>query len=96
MIWYLGIAVAVGYVLGSLPVGYLVARAHGVDIFKAGSGNPGATNVKRVLGAKAGHTVPKGWYNLNRMLTVVMQQRGDVGVCGSCMDARGLTDGDLD
>ena len=45
--------------------------------------------------AKAGHTVPKGWYNLNRMLTVVMQQRGDVGVCGSCMDARGLTDGDL-
>ena len=45
--------------------------------------------------AKAGHTVPKGWYNLNRMLTVVMQQRGDVGVCGSCMDARGLPDGDL-
>lgn len=45
--------------------------------------------------AKAGQAVPKGWYNLNRMLTVVMQQRGDVGVCGSCMDARGLTDGDL-
>ncbi len=47
----------VGYLLGSLPFGYLVARARGVDIFKAGSGNPGATNVKRVLGAKAGHTV---------------------------------------
>lgn len=47
----------VGYLLGSLPFGYLVARARGVDIFRAGSGNPGATNVKRVLGAKAGNTV---------------------------------------
>ena len=46
-----------GYLLGSLPFGYLVARAHGVDIFKVGSGNPGATNVKRSLGAKAGNTV---------------------------------------
>ena len=51
------IAAVVGYFLGALPFGYLVARAHGVDIFKAGSGNPGATNVKRVLGAKAGNTV---------------------------------------
>lgn len=46
-----------GYLLGAMPFGYLVAKAHGVDIFKAGSGNPGATNVKRVLGAKAGNTV---------------------------------------
>jgi glycerol-3-phosphate acyltransferase PlsY len=51
------ISVVVGYLLGALPFGYLVARAHGVDIFKAGSGNPGATNVKRVLGSKAGNTV---------------------------------------
>ena len=51
------IPAVVGYVLGSLPFGYLVARAHGVDIFKAGSGNPGATNVKRVLGSKAGNIV---------------------------------------
>ncbi len=54
--WLLGSALS-GYILGSLPFGYLVARAHGVDIFKAGSGNPGATNVKRVLGARAGNTV---------------------------------------
>jgi len=51
------IAALMGYLLGALPFGYLVARAHGVDIFKAGSGNPGATNVKRVLGSKAGNIV---------------------------------------
>jgi glycerol-3-phosphate acyltransferase PlsY len=51
------IAAVAGYLLGSLPFGYLVARARGVDIFKAGSGNPGATNVKRVLGSKAGNAV---------------------------------------
>ena len=55
-IWFISSA-AVGYLLGSLPFGYWVARAHGVDIFKVGSGNPGATNVKRTLGAKAGNTV---------------------------------------
>jgi len=54
--WTLAVAF-VGYLLGSLPFGYVVARAHGVDIFKEGSGNPGATNVKRVLGEKFG---PKG------------------------------------
>lgn len=51
--WY-AVSAIVGYLLGSLPFGYVVARAHGVDIFKEGSGNPGATNVKRVLGAKFG------------------------------------------
>lgn len=51
------LAALVGYLLGAIPFGYLVARTHGVDIFKAGSGNPGATNVKRVLGAKAGNKV---------------------------------------
>lgn len=47
-------AAIIGYFLGSLPFGAMVARAHGVDIFKEGSGNPGATNVKRVLGEKFG------------------------------------------
>ncbi len=51
--WSLAVAF-IGYLLGSLPFGYVVARAHGVDIFKEGSGNPGATNVKRVLGEKFG------------------------------------------
>jgi acyl-phosphate glycerol 3-phosphate acyltransferase len=43
-----------GYLVGSIPVGYLVARARGVDIFRHGSGNVGATNVGRVLGRPFG------------------------------------------
>ena len=54
MNWPMIIAGIVGYLLGSLPFGYIVARAHGVDIFKVGSGNPGATNVKRELGERFG------------------------------------------
>jgi glycerol-3-phosphate acyltransferase PlsY len=47
----------VGYFLGSLPFGYLVARAKGVNIFEVGSRNPGATNVRRVLGSGPGNLV---------------------------------------
>jgi glycerol-3-phosphate acyltransferase PlsY len=47
--------VALGaYLLGSIPTGFLVARAKGIDIRKAGSGNIGATNSMRVLGKPAG------------------------------------------
>lgn len=51
------ITALVGYLLGSLPFGYLVARARGVNIFEVGSRNPGATNVRRVLGPAAGNRV---------------------------------------
>lgn len=46
-----------GYLLGSISFAVTVAKRQGVDIFSAGSGNPGATNVKRVLGAKWGNLV---------------------------------------
>jgi uncharacterized protein involved in oxidation of intracellular sulfur len=45
--------------------------------------------------AKAGQKVPQGYYNLSRMLQAVAQHRGEIGICGSCMDARGLQDADL-
>jgi len=45
--------------------------------------------------AKGGQTVPQGFYNINRMLHAVTLKQVPVGVCGSCMDARGITDGEL-
>ena len=49
-----GALVAIAYLLGSIPTGYLVARAKGIDIRTVGSGNIGATNAFRVLGKPAG------------------------------------------
>ena len=47
--------VALGaYLLGSIPTGYLVARAKGIDIRTVGSGNIGATNAFRILGRGPG------------------------------------------
>lgn len=49
--------IVASYLLGSIPFGMIVARRHGVDIFKSGSGNPGATNVWRAAGTGAGFLV---------------------------------------
>ncbi len=54
------------YLLGSIPTGFLVAKARGIDIRTVGSGNIGATNVFRFLGKPAGIFVLfadalKGW-----------------------------------
>jgi glycerol-3-phosphate acyltransferase PlsY len=46
-------ALLVGYTVGSLPIGYLVAQgARGVDLRRAGSGNVGAANVYRTSGLR--------------------------------------------
>jgi glycerol-3-phosphate acyltransferase PlsY len=49
--------VLISYLLGAIPFAVLVARMRGVDIFRVGSGNPGATNVKRSVGKWAGNMV---------------------------------------
>ncbi|HLB23022.1 MAG TPA: DsrE family protein [Dehalococcoidia bacterium] len=45
--------------------------------------------------AKGGQTVPNGFYNVGRMLEAVVRRGGEAGVCGTCMDARGMTDDEL-
>jgi len=44
----------IAYLIGSIPTGYLVAKAKGIDIRSVGSGNIGATNAMRVLGRPLG------------------------------------------
>ncbi len=50
-------AAVVGYLVGSLNPAALIARARGIDLLHAGSGNPGATNAGRVLGRRFGYLV---------------------------------------
>lgn len=49
LVWF-----AVGFACGSVPFGWLLGRARGIDVRRLGSGNIGATNVARVLGWSAG------------------------------------------
>ncbi len=53
----IALLVPVAWLLGTFPSALIVARAHGRDIMQEGSGNPGASNVGRLLGWKAGALV---------------------------------------
>ena len=48
------LAVLVGYLVGALSPATLLASRRGIDLREVGSGNPGATNVGRALGRRAG------------------------------------------
>jgi glycerol-3-phosphate acyltransferase PlsY len=54
------VLIPLGYLLGMFPTAVLVARAKGIDITAEGSGNPGASNVARLLGWKWGALVLLG------------------------------------
>jgi glycerol-3-phosphate acyltransferase PlsY len=74
---YIVIAV-VAYMVGSIPTGFLVAKARGVDIRTVGSGNIGATNAFRILGVGYGALVLlvdafKGWFAVQIAVPVVAQ-----------------------
>jgi uncharacterized protein involved in oxidation of intracellular sulfur len=45
--------------------------------------------------AKGGQKVPEGFYNLQVMLGRVVRNGTQIGVCGTCMDARGISDTEL-
>jgi len=44
---------------------------------------------------KTGQKVPQGYYNVEVMLRSVATRGGEIGVCGACMDARGMAEGEL-
>jgi uncharacterized protein involved in oxidation of intracellular sulfur len=45
--------------------------------------------------AKSGQKVPEGFYNLQLLVGKVARAGAQVGVCGTCMDARGITDAEI-
>ena len=56
-VFFSAAALIIGYFLGAIPFAVIVAKRYGVNILTAGSGNPGATNVKRTCGKFAGNLV---------------------------------------
>jgi len=64
----------------------LKAEGNEVRLFLLGDG---------ASAAQAGQKVPQGYYNVADMLGIILRHRGEVGVCGTCMDARGIGDGQL-
>ena len=83
---YIAVILA-AYLLGSIPTGFLVAKAKGLDIRTVGSGNIGATNVFRSLGKPAGIFVLladglKGW------LAVVLFSRWAAALFDPAADAQ--------
>ena len=54
MVFLWVLAISLSYFLGSLPSAHLVSNRIGFDPTRSGSGNPGATNVLRLVGRRAG------------------------------------------
>src|SRR3972149_1609495 len=63
--------IALGYIIGSFPTAYLVARLKGVNIFKVGSGNMGANNVARTCGLRYGALV-WAWDGLKGIAAILL------------------------
>ena len=71
------LAVVCAYALGTFPTGLLVAQREGHNVLDEGSGNPGASNVYRVAGARAGAVVLIGDIVKGALAAVVGLLLGD-------------------
>lgn len=88
MLGYIILAVA-AYLIGSIPTGFLVAKAKGIDIRSVGSGNIGATNAFRVLGKGPGAFVLlfdalKGWSAVKLLVPLITGMK----LCEDCEAVR--------
>ncbi len=45
--------------------------------------------------AKAGQKVPQGYYCMSTMVKAALRKGAEIGVCGTCLDARGISDDEL-
>jgi uncharacterized protein involved in oxidation of intracellular sulfur len=67
--------------------GALVKQAdHAVKVFLMGDA---------ASAGKAGQNVPAGFYNIELMLSRVAHGHGDIGACGTCLDARAIKEDEL-
>lgn len=83
------IVVVVAYLLGTFPSAELIASRYGKEITKVGSGNPGASNVIRELGWKAGMSVflmdmAKAAIAVSIAWAVTGEQRGALSYAAMC------------
>ena len=47
------------------------------------------------VAAKSGQRVPQGYYNVQSMVAAVVRHGGEVAVCGTCLEARGIGETEL-
>jgi uncharacterized protein involved in oxidation of intracellular sulfur len=71
-----------------LRLAYALSKREGeqVQVFLIGDG---------AACAKRGQKTPTGYYNLESMLKGLVTRKAEIAVCGSCIDARGITEGEL-
>ena len=70
------LATVIGYLLGALPIADRVSRRRGVDIFAAGTGLAGATNVRREVGNVPGGIVVLGDFAKGALSVIAADQLG--------------------